>query len=63
MSPNFNKEYAATVAKAQWVKEHEHLKDDFDLAAEWESVQPKKEVEKPSQDGGSTQAKGGSGLK
>lgn len=38
MSENFNKEYAAKTQKAQWVKEHEHLKDDFDLEKEWESA-------------------------
>lgn len=46
MSPNFNKEYAAKTPKSQWVKQHEHLKDEFDLSEEWESAQPKKEVVK-----------------
>lgn len=42
MHKSFNEEYAAKTPKAQWIKEHEHHKDEFDLAAEWESAQVKK---------------------
>lgn len=42
MHKSFNKEYAASVPKEQWIKEHDHLKDDFDLSSEWESAQPEK---------------------
>ena len=45
----FSKEYAQQTPKAQWVKEHEHAKDQFDLSEVWEALQAKKEkaVEKP----------------
>lgn len=42
MSPNFNADYAASVSKQQWIKEHESMAGDFDLAKEWESAQPEK---------------------
>jgi len=36
----FNKEYAQTVSKAQWIKEHEHITG-VDLSAEYDKMVPK----------------------
>jgi len=43
---SFNKKYAQSVSKADFVKQHEHLKEQFDLGKEWEKLQVKK-AEKP----------------
>lgn len=42
----WNKTYAASIPKEQWVKEHEHHKDEFDLEAEYDKVVPKVEKAK-----------------
>jgi len=39
---SFNKKYAQSVSKADFVKQHEHLKEQFDLGNEWEDLQEKK---------------------
>ena len=46
---SFNKKYAQSVSKADFVKQHEHLKEQFDLGKEWDKLQVKK-VEKPVED-------------
>jgi hypothetical protein len=38
----FSKKYACKVSKADFIKQHEHLKDQFDLGKEWEDLQEKK---------------------
>jgi len=42
----FKKSYARKVSKADFIKQHEHLKEQFDLGTEWEGLQEKK-VSKP----------------
>lgn len=43
----FNAKHAKSVSKADWVKQHEHHKDEFDLSAEYDKmVPPKEKVEK-----------------
>ena len=39
---SFNKDYARKVSKADFIKQHEHLKEQFDLGKEWEDLQEKK---------------------
>lgn len=44
----WNKAYAQSVPKEQWVKEHEHHSDEFDLGKEYDKMVPvKKEVKEP----------------
>jgi hypothetical protein len=44
---NWNKDYAASISKEQWIKEHAHHKDEFDLEAEYDKMVPvEKEAEK-----------------
>lgn len=39
---NWNVEYAQSVSKAEWVEQHKHHADEFDLSAEYDKmVQPK----------------------
>ena len=42
-----NKEWANRVSKADFIKALDHHKDEVDLSELWESLQNKKEVEKP----------------
>ena len=46
---NFNKQYAMSIPKEQWVREHAHLGNTATLQAEWDKMngkvaQPVKEV-------------------
>lgn len=44
----WNKAYAQSVPKEQWVKEHSHHSDEFDLGKEYDKMVPvKKEVKEP----------------
>lgn len=43
MLSNWNQAYAGSVPKEQWIKEHAHHKDEFDLAAEYDKLVPKAE--------------------
>lgn len=47
---SFNKEYARKVSKADFIKQHEHLKEQFDLGKEWEKLQEKPEKAKPAEE-------------
>lgn len=44
---DFNKEWAKSVSKEDFVKVHEHLKDKIDLGKVWEDLQDKKPAEQP----------------
>lgn len=39
---DFNKEYAMSIPKDQWVKEHAHLGNTATLQAEWDKMNGKK---------------------
>jgi hypothetical protein len=45
----WNIDYAKSVSKADWIEQHKHHADEFDLAAEYDKmVEPeRKEVEPP----------------
>lgn len=42
---DFNKEWAKSVSKEDFVKVHEHLKDKYDLPKVWDELQDKKPAE------------------
>lgn len=42
---NFNKEYANKVSKTQWMKDHDHHKDDVDLEVEYAALTKKEDTE------------------
>lgn len=48
---DFNKERALKVGKAKFKAKHKHLEGKVDLDAEWEKLQPKKEVKGTSEVG------------
>jgi len=39
----WNVEYAKSVSKADWIKQHAHHADEFDLAAEYDKITGKKD--------------------
>lgn len=41
----WNKQYAQSIPKEQWVAEHAHHKDEFDLDAEYDKMVPKAKAE------------------
>lgn len=45
MGISFNAEYAKSVSKDEWVKQHSHLSKDCDLSAEYDSMVPPKKIE------------------
>lgn len=45
---NFDKSYANEVSKDEFIKQHDHHKEEADLGAIWEELQDKKEKPKAS---------------